>query len=74
MAAHPSGKRYIVSNFGFGFAVQDTLAHIAQEPNKKGEKVPDSANPRNARVLEIFPTRAQAQTYANELNASARSA
>ena len=76
MAPHPSGKRYIVSNFGFGFAVQDTLAHIPQGPNHKGDEIPDSSNPRNAKVLEIFPTRAQAQVYANELNAKtqARSA
>ena len=73
MAQHPSGKRYIVSNFGFGFAVQDVLAHVPQGPGKKGEELPDSSNPRNAKVLEIFPTRAQAQAYANELNAGDRS-
>jgi hypothetical protein len=70
MVQHPSGKRYLVSNFGFGYAVQDTQAHIAQGPGKKGEELPDSSNPRNAKVLEIFPTRAQAQAYANRLNAS----
>ena len=74
MAQHPSGLRYVVSNFGYGFAVQDTAAHIAQIPGKKGEELPDSSNPRNAKVLEIFPTRAQAQAYANELNGQARSA
>jgi hypothetical protein len=74
MAPHPSGLRYVVSNFGFGFAVQDTEAHIVQAPGKKGEELPDSSNPRNARVLEIFPTRAQAQAYANELNGRAQSA
>jgi hypothetical protein len=72
MAQHPSGKRYIVSNFGFGYAVQDTQAHIAQGPGKKGEELPDSSNPRNAKVLEIFPTRAQAQAFANDLNARDR--
>ena len=74
MAPHPSGMRYVVSNFGYGFAVQDTAAHLPQIPGKKGEELPDSSNPRNAKVLEIFPTRAQAQAYANELNAKARSA
>lgn len=67
--AHPSGHRYIVSNFGFGFAVQDVEAHIEQGLNHKGDEIPDSSNPRNAKILEIFPTRAQAQMYANELNA-----
>ncbi len=67
--AHSSGKRYIVSNFGFGFAVQDTGQRIEQGLNPKGEEIPDSSNPRNARVLEIFPARAQAQVYADELNA-----
>ena len=74
MAQHPSGLRYVVSNFGFGFAVQDTADHITQGPGKKGEELPDSSNPRNAKVMDIFPTRAQAQAYANELNARARSA
>jgi len=74
MAEHPSGLRYVVSNFGYGFAVQDTHDHLAQVPGKKGEDLPDSSNPRNARVLDIFPTRAQAQAYANELNAKAQSA
>ena len=72
MAQHPSGKRYLVSNLGFGYAVQDTLAHIPQGPNKKGDVIPDSSNPRNAAILEVFPTRAQAQAYANELNAGGR--
>ncbi|MEM7308054.1 MAG: hypothetical protein AAF682_15350 [Planctomycetota bacterium] len=74
MAQHPSGKRYLVSNFGFGFAVQDTGHRYEQGLNHKGEEIPDSSNPRNARVLEVFPTRAQAQAYADELNAKAESA
>ena len=64
-----SGKRYIVSNFGFGFAVQDTGQHLEQGLNKKGEEIPDSSNPRNSRVLEMFPARVQAQAYADRLNA-----
>lgn len=64
-------KRYLVSNFGFGFAVHDTGERLVQGLNPKGEEIPDSSNPRNARVLEIFPTRAQAQAYADEMNARA---
>ena len=64
-----SGKRYIVSNFGFGFAVQDTALHIEQDLNPKGDEIPDSSNPRNARVLEVFPALAPARAYADELNA-----
>ena len=74
MSKHPSGKRYIVSNFGFGYAVQDTEAHIAQGVNPKGDEIPDSSNPRNSRVLDIFPTRAQALAWAAELNARSKSA
>ena len=69
MAQHPSGKRYLVSNFGYGYAVQDTAQRIKQGLNPKGDEIPDSSNPRNARVLEVFPTRAQAQARADELNA-----
>lgn len=61
-------KRYIVSNLGFGYAVQDTAAHLAQGLNQKGQEIPDSSNPRNARILEVFPTRVQAQDRANEMN------
>ena len=71
MAQHPSNKRYLVSNFGYGFAVQDTEAHIAQGLNPKGQEIPDSSNPRNAKVLDVFPNRAAAQAYADELNARA---
>ena len=63
-------KRYLVSNFGFGFAVHDTGERLVQGLNPKGEEIPDSSNPRNARVLDIFPTRAQAQARADELNAA----
>jgi hypothetical protein len=64
-------KRYLVSNLGFGYAVHDTAAHLTQGLNQKGEEVPDSSNPFNARILEVFPTRAQAQDRADEMNLQA---
>ncbi len=72
MAQHPSNKRYIVSNFGYGFAVQDTAARITQGVTPKGHEIPDSSNPRNSKVLGVFPNRAAAQAYADEMNARAQ--
>lgn len=71
MTAPKTKKRYVVSNFGYAFAVQDT-GQPAEYPHPAGkDKEHASSNPRNARVLEIFPTRAQAQVLADELNAKA---
>ncbi len=64
-----AGLRYVVSNFGFGWAVQDTGERVAYERPGKTKKTESSSNPRNARTLEVFPTRAQAQALADDLNA-----
>lgn len=64
-----AGKRYVVSNFGFGWAVQDTGERVGYERPGKTDKTEASNNPRNARLVELFPTRAQAQAKADELNA-----
>lgn len=64
-----AGKRYVVSNFGFGWAVQDTGERVSYERRGKNDHTESSSNPRNARLLEVFPTRTQAQALADELNA-----
>ena len=69
MVEKATDKRYIVGNIGYAYAVFDTRARIEQEPVKEGQDLPDSSNPRNARIVEVFPTRVNAQAYANELNA-----
>ena len=65
-----AGKRYVVSNFGFGWAVQDTLERVGYERPAKTDKTEASSNLRNARMVDLFPTRAQAQARADELNAA----
>ena len=62
-------KRFVVSNLGFGYAVQDTGEPAKYEFPAGRDKEHASSNPRNAKILEIFPTRAQAQVLADELNA-----
>jgi len=64
-------KRFIVSNLGFGYAVQDTGEPAKYEHPAGADKEHASSNPRNTKILEIFPTRAQAQTLADELNRKA---
>ena len=64
-----AGKRYVVSNFGFAWAVQDTGERIGYERRAKTDKTEASSNLRNARLVDVFPTRAQAQARADELNA-----
>lgn len=71
MALPKIQKRYVVSNFGFGFAVQDT-GEPAEYPHPAGkDQEHASSNRRNTKVLEIFPTRGQAQALADELNGKA---
>lgn len=69
-----AGKRYVVSNFGFGWAVQDTGERVSYERRGKTDKTEASNNLRNARMVELFPTRAQAQDHADQLNAGVEKA
>jgi len=67
MASKPR-PRFRVSDLGFGFAVHDTrvsqeYAHLAGR-----EKEQKSNNALKSRRVDLFPTRAQAQARADELN------
>ena len=64
-------QRYVVSNFGFGWAVQDTGTSAKYAFRAGRDKEHASSNPRNTKIVEIFPTRVQAQAHADELNAKA---
>ena len=68
MAEKAADSRYIVGNIGYGYAVFDTRARIEQQPVKEGVDLPDSSNPFNARIVEVFPTRVNAQVYADVQN------
>ena len=63
-----ANKRFVVSNFGFAWAVQDTGERVEYKRRGKNENTELSNNPRNARMVDVFPTRAQAQDRADELN------
>ena len=74
MADPNANRRYIVSNFGFAWAVQDTGDPVAYLRRGKNENTEKSSNIRNARMVDVFPTRIQAQQHADELNAKAAAA
>jgi hypothetical protein len=62
------GPRYRVSNLGFGFAVHDTESPQEYAHPAGRDKQHRSRNRLNSRILEIVPTRAQAQRIADQLN------
>ena len=64
-----AGKRFVVSNLGFAWAVQDTGEPVSYGRRGKNENTESSSNLRNVRMVEFFPTLAQAQAHADELNA-----
>ena len=61
--------RYVVSDLGFAYAVHDTQVGQAYAFRAGQDKEHKSSNTLNTRRLDVFPTRAQAQAYADELNA-----
>jgi hypothetical protein len=62
--------RYRVNDLGYGYAVHDTRAQAPYEFPAGRDKPQRSNNAFNTRIVEIFPTRAQAQARADELNRS----
>jgi len=60
--------RFRVSNLGYGFAVHDTAVRERYAHPAGRDKEHRSKNAFNSRILEVFPTRAQAQQRADELN------
>ena len=64
------GPRFRVSNLGHAFAVHDTAVHASYAFPAGREKKHPSTNACNTRIVEIVPTRAEAQRIADELNRS----
>jgi hypothetical protein len=62
-------RRYVVNDLGFGFAVHDTRAPAEYVHPAGRDKQHPSKNVFNTRMVEIFPTLAQAQAHADELEA-----
>jgi len=67
-----SGDRYIVSDIGYAFAIHDKGSPIEYPTEESPLKtdVPASRNQFNARIVEIVPTRAEAQRIADKMNGS----
>lgn len=62
-------QRFRVSDLGFAFAVHDTQVRQEYAFVAGREKEHASKNVLNGRRIDVFPTRAQAQALADELNA-----
>jgi len=66
MTPKATQKRYVVSNVGYGFAVHDTK----QAKTYYDEIDPSGQSGPKGRIVDVFPTRRNAQAHANELNAA----
>ncbi len=60
--------RFVVSDLGFAFAVHDTQVKQDYAFDAGRGKAHKSSNPLNSRRVALFPTRAEAEHLANELN------
>ena len=67
-------QRFVVSSLGFAFAVHDTQMRQEYAFEAGRDKPHKSSNELNGRRVELFPTRAEAERFASELNRRASGA